>query len=55
MNARVYAAVLGGVFLKAGQRHEPTKEKILDESRGIQRARMFQVGIKFYFERNPLV
>ena len=36
MNARVCTAVLGGVFLKAGQRHEPTKEKIPRTSRDIK-------------------
>ena len=44
MNARVCRAVLGGVFLKARSRHERAKEKIPEESRGIQRAGMWHVG-----------
>ena len=45
MNARVYRAVLGGVFLKARSRHDRAKEKILGESGGTQRAAMCQEGI----------
>ena len=55
MNARVYTAVLGGVFLKAGQRHEPTKDNILGDSRGCSKGWNVASGWLFRSMRSACV